>query len=119
MRRQSLLHAKGCPRIVDADGKTDAKAEAGSQSATIDGSATFIATARLANLALWSIETPSLYSAIVTVESGGREVDAEQINFGFRTAVFDADKGFFLNGKSLKIQGTCNHQDRAGVGAAL
>ena len=36
-----------------------------------------------------------------------------------RTAVFDADKGFFLNGKSIKIQGTCNHQDHAGVGAAL
>jgi beta-galactosidase len=36
-----------------------------------------------------------------------------------RTAVFDADKGFFLNGKSIKIQGTCNHQDHAGVGAAV
>ena len=36
-----------------------------------------------------------------------------------RTVRFDADKGFFLNGKSLKIQGTCNHQDHAGVGAAL
>ena len=36
-----------------------------------------------------------------------------------RTAMFDADKGFFLNGKSVKIQGTCNHQDHAGVGAAV
>jgi beta-galactosidase len=36
-----------------------------------------------------------------------------------RTALFDADKGFFLNGKPLKIQGTCNHHDHAGVGAAL
>jgi beta-galactosidase len=33
--------------------------------------------------------------------------------------LFDADKGLFLNGKSLKIQGTCNHQDHAGVGAAV
>ncbi len=41
------------------------------------------------------------------------------MSFGVRTAVFDADKGFFLNGKSIKIQGTCNHQDHAGVGAAL
>ena len=45
--------------------------------------------------------------------------DAERVSFGVRTAVFDADKGFFLNGKPLKIQGTCNHQDHAGVGAAL
>ena len=36
-----------------------------------------------------------------------------------RSVLFDADKGFFLNGKSVKIKGTCNHQDHAGVGAAL
>jgi beta-galactosidase len=41
------------------------------------------------------------------------------VSFGVRTVRFDADKGFFLNGKSMKIQGTCNHQDHAGVGAAL
>ena len=51
--------------------------------------------------------------------SGDKPRDAERISFGVRTAVFDADKGFFLNGKSIKIQGTCNHQDHAGVGAAL
>ena len=32
---------------------------------------------------------------------------------------FDAEKGFFLNGKPVKLKGTCNHQDHAGVGAAL
>jgi beta-galactosidase len=106
-------------KVVDAAGKTLATAEAVQQSIASDGSATFTATARLANPALWSIETPNLYSAIVTVESAGKAIDAEQISFGVRTANFDADKGFFLNGKSLKIQGTCNHQDHAGVGAAL
>ena len=69
--------------------------------------------------ALWSIDTPNLYSAMVTVESDGKPRDAERVSFGVRTAVFDADKGFFLNGKSIKIQGTCNHQDHAGVGAAV
>ena len=73
----------------------------------------------LANPALWSVDAPNLYSAIVTVEADGKARDAERVSFGVRTAVFDADKGFFLNGKSLKIQGTCNHQDHAGVGAAL
>ena len=65
------------------------------------------------------MDEPNLYSAIVTVETGGKTRDAERVSFGVRTAVFDADKGFFLNGKPLKIQGTCNHQDHAGVGAAL
>ena len=91
-------------RIEDAAGKTVATAEATRQSIAPDGSATFTATAKLANPALWSIETPNLYSAIVTVESEGKAVDAEQIDFGVRTVLFDADKGFFLNGKSLKIQ---------------
>ena len=45
--------------------------------------------------------------------------DRYETRFGVRDLKFDAAKGFFLNGKSLKIQGTCNHQDHAGVGAAL
>jgi beta-galactosidase len=65
------------------------------------------------------VDAPNLYSAIVTVEAGGKPRDAERISFGVRTVLFDADKGFFLNGKSIKIQGTCNHQDHAGVGAAV
>jgi beta-galactosidase len=96
-----------------------ATAEAAAQSIAVDGCANFTATAKLANPALWSVDAPNLYSAIVTVEAGGKARDAERVSFGVRTAVFDADKGFFLNGKPLKIQGTCNHQDHAGVGAAL
>jgi beta-galactosidase len=68
---------------------------------------------------LWSVDTPNLYTAVITVKTNGKVRDAERVSFGVRTAVFDADKGFFLNGKPLKIQGTCNHHDHAGVGAAL
>jgi beta-galactosidase len=105
--------------ILDAAGSTVATAEAAPQSITEDGSASFTATAKLVHPALWSVDAPNLYSAIVTVEAGGKPRDAERISFGVRTAVFDADKGFSLNGKPLKIQGTCNHQDHAGVGAAV
>jgi len=112
-------NAKVSWKIVDPSGKTVATTEAASQSIGPDGSATFISTARISNPLLWSVESPNLYAAIVTVESAGKTVDAERHTFGVRTAVFDANKGFFLNGKSLKIQGTCNHQDHAGVGAAL
>ena len=111
-------NAKVSWRILDAAGKTVA-AEAPAQSIAVDGTATFTATAKLDNPALWSVDAPNLYSAIVTINAGGKTRDAERISFGVRTAVFDADKGFFLNGKSLKLQGTCNHQDHAGVGAAL
>ena len=114
-----LTSAKVTWKILDARGATVATAESPEQSIPVDGSAPCTATATLASPALWSIDEPNLYSAIVTVESDGQPRDAERISFGIRTVLFDADKGFFLNGKSLKIQGTCNHQDHAGVGAAL
>jgi len=106
-------------QILDAAGKTVATAEAPAQSIGVDGAAAFAATAKLPDPALWSVDTPNLYAAIVTVEAGGKPRDAERLSFGVRTAVFDPEKGFFLNGKSIKLQGTCNHQDHAGVGAAL
>jgi beta-galactosidase len=106
-------------QILDAAGKTVATAEAAQQSIAVDGSASFTATAKLANPVLWSVDAPNLYSAIATVETAGKPRDAERVSFGVRTILFDADKGLFLNGKSIKIQGTCNHQDHAGVGAAV
>jgi beta-galactosidase len=111
--------AKVAWKIVDSSGNAVATAESQEQSVAADGSASFTATANLANASLWSPDSPNLYKAIASVEAGGKTRDAEQLSFGVRTARFDADKGFFLNGQSLKIQGTCNHQDHAGVGAAL
>jgi beta-galactosidase len=116
---QQAESAKVSWQILDAAGKTVATAEAAAQQIAVDGSAAFSATAKLANPALWSPDEPNLYSAIVTVEAGGKPRDAERVSFGVRTVLFDADKGLFLNGKSIKIQGTCNHQDHAGVGAAV
>jgi len=106
-------------RIVDGAGKAVASADSAVKPIVPNGFAIFVAGANLANPALWSPETPNLYSAVVTVESNGTIRDAEPITFGIRDIKWDADKGFFLNGKSVKIKGTCNHQDHAGVGAAL
>jgi beta-galactosidase len=111
--------AKVSWQILDGAGKTVATAATPAQSISVDGTANFAATAKLDNPSLWSVDAPNLYSAIVTVEAGGKVRDAERVSFGVRTAVFDADKGFFLNGKPIKLQGTCNHQDHAGVGAAV
>ncbi|HEY6850300.1 MAG TPA: beta-galactosidase GalA [Terracidiphilus sp.] len=106
-------------KILDGSGMQVGSAEAPAQSVAPQVPASFTATASLANAALWSPDAPNLYTAIVTVEAAGRPRDAERISFGVRTVVFDASKGLLLNGKSIKIQGTCNHQDHAGVGAAL
>jgi beta-galactosidase len=68
---------------------------------------------------LWSPETPKLYTLITTVEVEDELVDQTQTEFGIRTVAFDPEKGFLLNGEPYELKGTCNHQDHAGVGAAL
>ena len=106
-------------QIFDSAGKAVATAESAPQFVSADGAGTFTGSTNLTNPALWSLETPNMYSVVVTVQSGGKVRDAERVSFGIRTIAFDADKGFFLNGKPVKVKGTCNHQDHAGVGAAL
>ena len=106
-------------QIVDPAGKIVASADAAPQPVAPDVGAAFHASLDLIAASLWSPENPNLYSAHVRLVSGGRTVDAERITFGIRDLKWDADKGFFLNGKRVEIKGTCNHQDHAGVGAAL
>ncbi len=105
--------------ILDSAGKAVAMADSGNPEAPMNGTTPFTVSATLPSPKLWSPETPNLYSAVVTMEAGGKVRDAERITFGVRDIRWDADKGFFLNGKSVKIKGTCNHHDHAGVGAAL
>lgn len=68
---------------------------------------------------LWSLESPQLYQLRTTILQDGQPVDSTTTPFGIRTIHYDPDKGFFLNGKRVEIQGTANHQDFAGVGIAV
>ena len=67
----------------------------------------------------WDIDNPKLYDLRVEVIKRGEVIDSDSVRIGFRTFYADSEKGFFLNGKPLKIKGTCNHQDHAGVGVAV
>ena len=64
---------------------------------------------------LWDVDDPYLYTLVGSIEGG----DSAEIETAFRYFSFDADKGFFLNGRHLKIKGVSRHQDREGVGNAL
>jgi len=68
---------------------------------------------------LWSPENPKLYKLVTVISTGGKIVDQKETEFGIRTVGFDPTNGFLLNGKHYELYGTCNHQDMAGVGAAL
>ncbi|MES1227336.1 MAG: sugar-binding domain-containing protein, partial [Armatimonadota bacterium] len=63
------------------------------------------------NVHLWSLEDPYRYTLDCPVSKGGRTIDRLSTKFGVRFIQYDAEKGFFLNGKPVKLMGTCNHQD--------
>lgn len=108
-------------KIYDAAGKlfaeqkTQFSADAGQK---ID----FVQTiANIKGQRLWSIEDPYLYRVVSTITdaSTGEKLDETSNPLGFRWFRFDADKGFFLNGKAVKLVGASRHQDYKGLGNAL
>lgn len=68
---------------------------------------------------LWSTDNPYLYTVKTELKHDGKLVDVVTTKCGFRTIRFDKDSGFYLNDKQVKLQGTCNHIDHAGVGVAV
>lgn len=69
---------------------------------------------------LWNgRQDPFLYQAEVILSRNGQMVDRVIQPLGLRFYRIDPDKGFFLNGKHLPLQGVCRHQDRSEVGNAL
>jgi beta-galactosidase len=104
--------------VISPDGKSVAKFK-GSQQVGGELQATLKLQSKVSAPVLWSPESPQLYKLITTVSVDGKTVDQIETTFGIRTAVFDSDKGFVLNGKPYPIYGVCNHQDHAGVGSAI
>jgi len=74
---------------------------------------------QLKNPELWSLENPYLYRVVSVLKSENQIIHQTKTRFGIKSVQFDAKEGFFLNGKHIKIQGTNNHQDHAGIGSAL
>ena len=68
---------------------------------------------------LWSINNPYLYKVVTKIKKGGKIIDNYETPIGIRYFTFDKDKGFFLNGESVKIKGVCNHHDLGCLGAAV
>lgn len=73
----------------------------------------------LPNPVLWSIENPYLYKLVTKIYVKGFLKDEYETTVGVRSFNFDVEKGFFLNGKSMKINGVCNHHDLGALGTAV
>jgi beta-galactosidase len=72
----------------------------------------------IAHPSLWSAATPHLYRAVTQINRGGKVIDQVETNFGVRTLAWSVDKGFLLNGNSLKFAGGSVHHDNGPLGAA-
>ena len=105
--------------ILDPSGKEVGRTASTPASVAVPGERTFEQQVVVRQPALWSLEQRNLYKLVTEVESSGAVTDRYETRFGIRDLKFDPDQGFLLNGKSVKVKGTCNHQDHAGVGVAL
>ncbi|KQU49597.1 beta-galactosidase [Sphingomonas sp. Leaf339] len=105
-------------QLLDVDGRQVASGQAPVEVAPLDRAEASV-TLAVSAPALWSVETPTLYTVVTRLVRDGAAVDERRIAVGFRTIRFDADKGFFLNDRPVKLKGVCLHQDHAGVGVAV
>jgi beta-galactosidase len=105
--------------ITDRDGNQIGRSKEQSISLPVNGKSTVRQNIIINNSRLWSLEDPYLYRVISVVKSGNKIVDEITTRYGIRTLRFEAKTGFYLNDRHVKIQGTNNHQDHAGVGSAM
>ncbi len=76
-------------------------------------------TVEINNPTLWTLEEPYVYTLRSTILDGDKELDCVENVLGVRTINYDVDKGFFLNGKHVKMFGVNVHHDAGIVGAAV
>ncbi len=104
--------------VKDATGKIIAT-QKGAVSVPAGESAVSSEVVHIKSPKLWSVETPNLYTLHTRILSNGKQIDESTETLGLRTVHFDANKGFFLNGKSMKLKGVCIHHDAGILGAAV
>jgi beta-galactosidase len=116
---KNAQNARVTSTILDPSGKPMGKVATAPASVPEGGEQTYEQTMVVRRPLRWSLEERNRYKLVTEVSVRGEIVDRYETPFGIRTVEFDPQKGFFLNGKSIKVKGTCNHQDHAGLGAAL
>lgn len=104
--------------LIDKDGKEIAGIN-NSKSVGAGENVSMGQSLKVSNPILWSIDNPYLYKIVTRIEQNGKVVDEYETPLGIRYFSFDPNKGFFLNGESVKIKGVCNHHDLGFLGAAV
>ncbi|WP_050982158.1 glycoside hydrolase family 2 TIM barrel-domain containing protein [Mucilaginibacter paludis] len=113
-----LQHVDLTSRIYNAEGKLIATKTTANVSIK-DSLTTVSQNFDVVKPVLWSVDKPYLYKIITKVLNKQAVVDQYETRLGIRYFNFDADKGFSLNGKPMKILGVCDHHDLGSLGAAI
>ena len=106
-------------KLIDAEGQIKGECEVTGDLIRAKESHHSTGAISVGNPHLWSCEDPYLYTIITEVYADGQLTDSYSTVTGIRHIEFDPDRGFLLNGKSLKLKGVNMHQDHAGVGSAI
>lgn len=104
----AVENAEGCEIVFAVyDGESRVVSGSGSQ-----------AQLEIADAKLWDAEHPHLYTIRAELKRDGAVIDSDEARFGLRTLVWDAQKGFQINGSTVKLRGGCIHHDHGLLGAA-
>ena len=121
LTQTSPIHVKHWGVYVH-DGKVEVDYENPTSQKVTVRNTWFDANGRPANIKKprkWSCEDPYIYKVRTQLIVAGKVVDEVETTTGFRDFKFDAQTGFWLNGKNFKLNGVCEHHDFGCLGAAL
>jgi len=103
-------------QIIDPDGNIVTTAESTAELSPLEKK-DLEQSVKITNPALWSVDDARLYKARVSVFQKNNQTDVTNTNFGIRSIEFSAEKGFLLNGQSVKLVGGCFHHDNGPLGS--
>ncbi len=114
----AMVRDLGCRYCTEEAGRCCGELPNLANEAAVAGSVTKLSlSAVIEKPKLWELESPECYELVVELFDQTM-LDRQEITIGFRTMEFDPDRGFFLNGKRVKVHGVCEHHDFGCLGAA-
>ena len=105
--------------VLDPSGRVVQTSETKPQNLKAGATVSFTQELVVKNPQRWDLDHPNLYRAVARLRDGKTTGDDETVTFGIREFHFDADTGFWLNGRNFKIKGVCLHHDASAFGAAV
>lgn len=112
----SSANVKVKTTVLDASGASKAVAESAQTEIGAGGVKTVPVSSSVNSPALWSPDSPSLYTLRTEIYKGDTLTDTYDTEFGFRTIDWNASTGFSINGVKTKIKGVCLHSDQGALG---